>query len=276
MSRLVTRRFMNLSRRSSPCLNTFTRGFSEKKDTEVLDASKEPSGIVLDPATTKVEAHRRYMKSKASVVPTGFANMITEGNDLHVPKNITEMAATFSGMPAEHANRTVTIAPRQHKTVQSAEKLSHIWMITWDDKERWMNPLMGWTSSADPMSNVRLSFDSREEAIAFAERNGWKYRLRAATQLQPAENYGQIKYAQVFLANKITEAMQETGGKIGKEIFAYPGYGQGNFFNPLKYHGDGVVEQYGDKAPPSKDDAVKKEYTSFPKPFGGQRWDPRA
>ena len=37
-----------------------------------------------------------------------------------------------------------------------------------------MNPLMGWTSSADPMSNVRLSFDSKEEAIAFADRNGWK------------------------------------------------------------------------------------------------------
>ena len=34
---------------------------------------------MLDPATTKVEAHRRYMKSKASVVPKGFADMITEG-----------------------------------------------------------------------------------------------------------------------------------------------------------------------------------------------------
>ena len=195
---------------------------------------------------------------------------------MHVPKNITEMAATFSGMPAEHANRTVIIAPRQHKTVQSAEKLSHIWMITWEDRERWMNPLMGWTSSADPMSNVRLSFDSKEEAIAFAERNGWKYKLRPPTQMQSFENFGKIKYAQVFLANKISEAMKETGGKIGKEIFAYPGYGQGNFFKPLKYHGDEVVEQYGDKAPASDDDAVKKEYTSFPKPFGGQRWDPRA
>ena len=195
---------------------------------------------------------------------------------MHVPKNIKEMAATFSGMPAEHANRTVTIAPRQHKTLQSAEKLSHVWMITWDNQERWMNPLMGWTSSADPMSNVRLSFDSREDAVAFAERNGWKYNVKAPMKMQSPESYGKIKYAQVFLSNKISEAMKESGGKAGKEIFAYPGYGQGNFFKPLTYHGDGIVDQYGDKAPASKDDAVKKEYTSFRKPSGGQRWDPRA
>ena len=125
MSRLVTRRVVSLDRRSSSCLNTFVRGFADKKDSEVVDASKvlyppiyffcfyladtisasrtyiyiffkrllridylidkrfvlsqEPSGIALDPATTKVEAHRRYMKSKASVVPVGFTDMITEG-----------------------------------------------------------------------------------------------------------------------------------------------------------------------------------------------------
>ena len=40
MSRLVTRKLVGLGRRSSSCLNTFTRGFSEKKDSEVVDASK--------------------------------------------------------------------------------------------------------------------------------------------------------------------------------------------------------------------------------------------
>merc|ERR1711871_961506 len=274
---LVARRvgsLLDIDRRTSSCLNTFIRGFSEKIS-DVVDASKEPSGIVLDPETTKVEAHRRYMKKKASVVPTGFADMITEGNDLHVPKNIKEMAATFSGMPAEHAKRTVTIAPKQHKTLQSAEKLSHIWMITWEHQERWMNPLMGWTSSADPLSNVRLSFDSKEEAIAFADRNGWKYKVRAAIKMQPAENFGKIKYAQNFLSNKISEAMKEDS-KIGKKIFSSPGYGQSNFFKPLTYHGDGIVEQHGPKAPEQKDSEVRKEYTSAEKPAMGQRWDPRA
>lgn len=42
-----------------------------------------------------------------------------------------------------------------------------------------MNPLMGWTSTADPLENVHrpLYFDSKEAAIAFAEKNGWGYEI---------------------------------------------------------------------------------------------------
>ena len=157
------------------------------------------------------------------------------------------MTATFSGMPAEHAARTVIIAPRMHKTVQSAERISHLWQITWDNQERWQNPLMGWTSSADPMSNVKLTFDSKEDAIAFAERNGWKYTTKSPIKMQDFKDFGKIKYAQNFLANKITEIMKDKGAGAVRKIFAYPGYGKSNFFMPPNYHGDGVVEQFGDK-----------------------------
>ena len=64
--------------------------------------------------------------------------------------------------------------------------------------------------------------------------------------MQDSSNYGKIKYAQNFLSNKISEAMKEDS-KIGKKIFAYPGYGQSNFFKPLTYHGDRIVEQHGPK-----------------------------
>jgi hypothetical protein len=33
-------------------------------------------------------------------------------------------------------------------------------------------PLMGWTSSADMKHQLRLTFESKEQAIAYAERNG--------------------------------------------------------------------------------------------------------
>lgn len=42
---------------------------------------------------------------------------------------------------------------------------------------RKIDPLMGWTSSADTRAQVRLSFETKEEAIAYAERNGIPYRL---------------------------------------------------------------------------------------------------
>lgn len=42
---------------------------------------------------------------------------------------------------------------------------------------REIDPLMGWTSSRDMRQQVRLSFDTKEEAIAYAERNGLSYTL---------------------------------------------------------------------------------------------------
>ena len=38
-------------------------------------------------------------------------------------------------------------------------------------------PLMGWTSTTDTAAQVKLSFDSRDEAVAYAERNGIAYTL---------------------------------------------------------------------------------------------------
>jgi NADH dehydrogenase (ubiquinone) Fe-S protein 4 len=109
-----------------------------------------------------------------------LTNVVGNGKDLHVPKNIAELAA-LSGMPADQAKRVVVIAQRQLKTLQSGQRLSHQWQITWKNTERWSNPLMGWTSTADPMSNVKLNFDTQEAAVAFANRNGWKYEIRAET-----------------------------------------------------------------------------------------------
>ena len=37
---------------------------------------------------------------------------------------------------------------------------------------REIDPLMGWTSSRDMQAQVKLSFDTKEEAITYAQRNG--------------------------------------------------------------------------------------------------------
>lgn len=37
---------------------------------------------------------------------------------------------------------------------------------------RAVDPLMGWTSSSDTQSQVRLNFDTKEEAIDYARENG--------------------------------------------------------------------------------------------------------
>jgi hypothetical protein len=42
---------------------------------------------------------------------------------------------------------------------------------------RTIDPLMGWTGSSDMNGQVRLSFDTAEEAVAYAERHGIPFRL---------------------------------------------------------------------------------------------------
>jgi NADH dehydrogenase (ubiquinone) Fe-S protein 4 len=40
---------------------------------------------------------------------------------------------------------------------------------------RWENPLMGWQSSADAMQGTHLNFESKEDAIRFASKQGYEY-----------------------------------------------------------------------------------------------------
>jgi acyl-homoserine lactone acylase PvdQ len=60
--------------------------------------------------------------------------------------------------------------------MQSGEARTHEWVLEPEPSQpREIDPLMGWTSSADTASQVRLAFATREEAIAYAERNGLAY-----------------------------------------------------------------------------------------------------
>jgi NADH dehydrogenase (ubiquinone) Fe-S protein 4 len=61
---------------------------------------------------------------------------------------------------------------------QSGEHKSSRWRMDWDvlgKGHRWENPLMGWQSSADSMQGTHLSFNTKEDAIAFAEKQGYEY-----------------------------------------------------------------------------------------------------
>ena len=52
------------------------------------------------------------------------------------------------------------------------------WVLEYEpEAPREIEPLMGWTSSTDMRSQVKLKFDSKEEAIAYAQRNGVAYRV---------------------------------------------------------------------------------------------------
>jgi hypothetical protein len=61
---------------------------------------------------------------------------------------------------------------------QSGHARSKLWMLEFEqDRPRETEPLMGWTSSSDTRQQVRLRFDSKEEAVAYASRNGIAFRV---------------------------------------------------------------------------------------------------
>ena len=55
------------------------------------------------------------------------------------------------------------------------------WLLDFEPEEpQAIEPLMGWTSSGDMRQQVHLRFSTKEEAIAYCERNGIAYQLTRA------------------------------------------------------------------------------------------------
>ncbi|KAG5841149.1 NADH dehydrogenase [ubiquinone] iron-sulfur protein 4, mitochondrial [Anguilla rostrata] len=99
---------------------------------------------------------------------------------------------SLTGVPEEHIKtRKVRIFVPARTAMQSGVNNTRKWRIDFDTRERWENPLMGWASTADPLSNMILTFSSKEDAIAFAEKNGWSYDIQEKRTSKPrVKSYG--------------------------------------------------------------------------------------
>lgn len=62
--------------------------------------------------------------------------------------------------------------------MQSGTANTKEWVLDFDPEEpRSIEPLMGWTSSGDMRQQIRMLFDTKEEAIAYCERGGIAYQV---------------------------------------------------------------------------------------------------
>ena len=79
--------------------------------------------------------------------------------------------------------------------MQSGPARSKDWVLEYEpESPREIDPLMGWTSSRDMKAQIRLSFDTKAEAIAYAERSAIPYRVlepkpRHAVRKSYADNF---------------------------------------------------------------------------------------
>jgi len=67
--------------------------------------------------------------------------------------------------------------------MQSGRARTHDWVLSFEPAvPRRRDPLMGWTGSLDTREQVLLHFDTREEAVAYADRHGYDYEIHMPHQ----------------------------------------------------------------------------------------------
>jgi gamma-glutamylcyclotransferase (GGCT)/AIG2-like uncharacterized protein YtfP len=84
--------------------------------------------------------------------------------------------------------------------MQSGTAKTHLWVLEFDQETpRKIDPIMGYTSSGDTRQQVKLTFETQEQAEAYAQRNGIEYRVIA-----PKEPTRQtVSYSDNFRFNRI-------------------------------------------------------------------------
>ncbi|OAM76362.1 ETC complex I subunit [Devosia elaeis] len=85
--------------------------------------------------------------------------------------------------------------------MQSGKGKSRSWLLVFEPEvPRSIDPLMGYTSSTDMAQQVRLSFETQEEAEAYAQRNGIPYDVQPAHDPTPKR----VSYPDNFRSDRKT------------------------------------------------------------------------
>ncbi|MEW6644305.1 MAG: ETC complex I subunit [Pseudomonadota bacterium] len=74
---------------------------------------------------------------------------------------------------------TARIYKPAKNAMQSGKAKSREWQLDFEPEQpRTIEPLMGWTSSGDMKQQLTLRFHTREDAVAYCEREGIPYQVQ--------------------------------------------------------------------------------------------------
>ena len=81
---------------------------------------------------------------------------------------------------------SVVIFKPSKTAMQSGKARTKDWVLEHKQTSaRKPDPLMGWSSANDTTNQVRLSFETKEEAIAYAERHSLEYTVQVPREVKP-------------------------------------------------------------------------------------------
>ncbi|GMR35902.1 hypothetical protein PMAYCL1PPCAC_06097, partial [Pristionchus mayeri] len=160
--------FLQMLRNISPIVRVSTRAVTVPVVPD-KQAKRKPIGEVLGTAEPKIEEVEAIEEPHKGVL---------------------------SGVPEEHQQERIA---RVYKPTREASQQgwnnTKYWRIELDNRGRWDNPLIGWASSGDPLSNVSefMKFATKEDAIEFCVKNNWSIEVEEPqTRHITPKNYGSI------------------------------------------------------------------------------------
>ncbi|VFU08032.1 ETC complex I subunit conserved region [Methylocella tundrae] len=96
------------------------------------------------------------------------------GNSQRAPRVVT----IAKRLQPEPFHMTARIYRPAKTATQSGSARTKQWVLEFEpESPREIDPLMGWTSSSDMKSQVRLRFGDKDEAVAYAQKHGLAYRV---------------------------------------------------------------------------------------------------
>lgn len=113
------------------------------------------------------------------------------------------MSALEDVAPSTHKNENPTleaqVIARIYRPARSAmtsgQATTRHWVLEFTpEKRKQIDPLMGWTGSDDMNRQVQMRFDTRDEAVAYAERHKIAYQVLEPKTRRPnvrPKGYGQ-------------------------------------------------------------------------------------
>jgi hypothetical protein len=174
-----------------------------------------------------------------------------------VPEAPPGQVAQLAGIPNAIKSRVATIYRPARSQSTTGTQNTKAWKLEFANKPRWVNHLMGWYSSGDPVGQFSMRFESSEQAAKFCEKMGYGYEIKGFNT--PANFHGRKSYSYNFLAEDVEKNMKVRGRRHGQKWFGHAAGRQSGWVNVGR-------SDYG-KSDPYLPDANKDVAKAAPKVF---------
>uniref|UniRef100_A0A0A1CPY7 NADH dehydrogenase [ubiquinone] iron-sulfur protein 4, mitochondrial n=1 Tax=Ceratosolen solmsi TaxID=142686 RepID=A0A0A1CPY7_9HYME len=184
---LIVRYLNHLSNNNKQCKNFSILSAlcnNNAKDTNSLLKDEECTTTVKE-STVPKEIYKKERESQGYITVVGEVNIV----------------ALASGVLTKYKQvRNVLISQPSKNAMQSGTYNLNHWRVSFDTRERWENPLMGWCASGDPYQALIIKFSTKEAAIQHCINMGWNYMVQKPNKIDPKPR----SYAENFSWNKRT------------------------------------------------------------------------